>query len=396
MANDIRFLLEVHLIRSREPRYRWRSSELRGSLRTFQRFGLGLVILDELPDREIEHHILGSAGDAGRGDVSVDTCSPSRFPVSTDRSPRSQEEKKKKGSFRKTPTFSNLPPPRCRKPITTKQQNRTPRTLIQHPPRLRLRQRRQPPQLPIRLHLPQPRHLKHKLLDPRALTLQQRPRGRKPMPHDRLLHERFPKRLAVEAVRESGSEGDAGLAGGADGDAEAFVVEVGHDVCHAAAFVADEVFGGDAHVVEGDEGGSGCLPAGGFDLAHRDAWMVEEGHDEEGEAGGAGAGGADGHGGVGGPDAISDPFLGTVDNVEFPVWGLGGCGLDPSDVGAGFWFGDGDADPFLTEQEIGEEAFLKLRATEFQDGRYAVRHPSCQRGRWPLETGPAHLYLIAT
>lgn len=64
--------------------------------------------------------------------------------------------------------------------------------------------------------------------DPRPLGFEARAGFGEPVPHDGLVDEGFAKGFALEDVGEGEGEGNAGLSGGADGDGEAFVVEVGH------------------------------------------------------------------------------------------------------------------------------------------------------------------------
>lgn len=45
--------------------------------------------------------------------------------------------------------------------------------------------------------------------------------------HDGLIHESFAECFAFQSVGDGGGEGDAGLAGDADRDQEAFVIEAG-------------------------------------------------------------------------------------------------------------------------------------------------------------------------
>jgi len=106
---------------------------------------------------------------------------------------------------------------------------------------------------------------------------------RETVAHDRLLHEGFAERLALQTVFERRGNGNARDAVHGDGDGEAFVVEVLHDVFHAMAFDADEVGHGHLDVVELDESCPGGGLAANFDTAHRYTFGVEKGHNEHAE-----------------------------------------------------------------------------------------------------------------
>ena len=76
--------------------------------------------------------------------------------------------------------------------------------------------------------------------------------------------------------------------------------------------------------------------------------------------------------------AIGDPLLGAVDDVVFPVWGLGCGGAETRDVGAGEGFGDGEAHEFLAG-----EAFVRDAVAE--RGVVGPLPDCCQRYHHPRE-----------
>lgn len=281
--------------------------------------------------------------------------------------------------------------PRARVPIPAKQQQRILRAHGDDHARLGLDQRRQAAELAVRVRLAQVAHLVAKRLDPGPQALELRAGAREAVAHHGLLHQRLAERLALEHVGEGGGERGARLRRDAHRDRQPLMVEVGHDVAHAVALLADEVVDGHAHRVELDVRGAARLGALDGDLAHADARVALEGDEQHGEASGAGPAGADGHGGVVGPDAVGDPLFGAVDDVELAVGGLGGGGLDVGDVAAGVGFGDGDAGALAAGEEVGEEALLQGGAAELEDGGDAVGHAGAEGAGGAGDAATRHL-----
>lgn len=104
-----------------------------------------------------------------------------------------------------------------------------------------------------------------------------------------------------------------------DDDADALVIEVGHDDLEPLVLLANEVFHGHLDVFEGDVGGSAAPDALAVHAAGCDAAGAAL-DEEDGDAVHAWAAGADGDGEVVAPDAVGDPFLFAVDDVVFAVF----------------------------------------------------------------------------
>lgn len=70
----------------------------------------------------------------------------------------------------------------------------------------------------------------------------------------------------------------SGLSCTADGDGEAFVVEVCHDIFHAHAFFADQIVCWHDYIVEFDVGGSGTDLSTDFETSHTHTFMSFQWH----------------------------------------------------------------------------------------------------------------------
>lgn len=107
-------------------------------------------------------------------------------------------------------------------------------------------------------------------------------------------------------------------------------VEIRHDDFEAPAFLVQEARDGHLHVLECDEGASGCANSG---IIHRPAVhaLCGERDDQEGYARGARTTGADSSRYVVCPDGIGDPFFRAVDNVVVSI--SNGSSFDIGDVG---------------------------------------------------------------
>ena len=148
---------------------------------------------------------------------------------------------------------------------------------------------------------------------------------------------------------------DAAEAHGLDDDADALVVEVGHDAAEALVFFAEQVGDGHFGVFEGDVRCSRAPHALAVHFSGRHA-AVRALDEEEGHAVHARTAGAHGGGEVVAVDAVCDPFLGPVDDVVFPVVGEFGFAGQTCYVRPGVRLGDGEADAFLAREELGEDA----------------------------------------
>ena len=135
---------------------------------------------------------------------------------------------------------------------------------------------------------------------------------------DRVVDEAFPKRLALVRIFHRLLVADAGEAEALDDDADALVVEVGHDDFEPLVLLAEEILDGDLDVFERDVGRSAGTDALAVHPPGADAFGALD--KEGGDAVHARAAGSDGGGEVIAPDAVGDPFLLAVDDVVFPVF----------------------------------------------------------------------------
>ena len=135
---------------------------------------------------------------------------------------------------------------------------------------------------------------------------------------DRVVDEAFPKRLALVSVFHGLLVADAGEAEALDDDADALVVEIGHDDFEALVLLAEEVLDGDLDVFEGDVGRSAGPDTLAVHPPGADAFGALD--EEGGDAVHARPACSDGGGEVVAPDAVGDPFLFAVDDVVLPIF----------------------------------------------------------------------------
>lgn len=178
---------------------------------------------------------------------------------------------------------------------------------------------------------------------------------------DGVLEEGLAEGLALVGVAVGFFVADAGEAVALDDDAEALVVEVGHDDFEALVFFANEVLDGDLDVFEGDVGGARGPDAGAVHLAGGDTGhgLFDE-EDRNAVHAGVGGASADSNGKVVGPDTVGDPFLLTVDNVVLSIWSLDGGGGQTSDIGSSIRLGDGQTDSLLAVDNTWDDTVLDL------------------------------------
>lgn len=194
-------------------------------------------VLDELPDRQIEHDIFGPARDAGAKDIAIDA-------------------------------LDDLALPRPRVPVAAEQQDGGLRALVEDHAGLGFGERGEAAELGVGRGFAERVELVEEAVEPGLQGLELGGAFGQPVADDGLGDQGVVEGGAFEGVGQRGGEGDARLAGHGDGDDEALVVEVGHEVLHPVAFGADEVGGGDEDVVECDEGRAGCCVAGDVHAAH--------------------------------------------------------------------------------------------------------------------------------
>lgn len=136
---------------------------------------------------------------------------------------------------------------------------------------------------------------------------------------DGVVDEALAEGLALVRVLDGLLVADAREADALDDDADALVVEVGHDHLEALVLLADQVLHGHLDVFEGDVRGAAGPDALAVHLARRYAARaaLDEQDRDAVHAGPAGA-----HGGceVVAPDTVGDPFLLAVDDVVLAVF----------------------------------------------------------------------------
>jgi hypothetical protein len=92
------------------------------------------------------------------------------------------------------------------------------------------------------------------------MALQLRATLRQPMPHNRLVHQRLPKRLSLQTILERCTYRHARKTVHTNTDGESLVIEVLHHIFHAHALLPYQIFDRHENVVELYEGRSrGCL-----------------------------------------------------------------------------------------------------------------------------------------
>ena len=200
--------------------------------------------------------------------------------------------------------------------------------------RLRLQSSNRATKLQHRFRLIHALALEHHVLEPVIRRLNLAGHVGKLEANDGVLDELLAERAPLVSVLDRLLVAHAGEAETLDNDADALVVEIGHDDAEPLVFLADEVLDGDLDVFEGDVGGAGGPDALAVYFAGGDAAEAAL-DEEERDAVHAFAAGADRGGEVLAPDAIGDPFLLSVHDVVFAVFAELGFACDVGDVASG-------------------------------------------------------------
>lgn len=196
--------------------------------------------------------------------------------------------------------------------ITTEEQHSALSTLVQNHCGLGLGQSSQSTKLPVTLLLAEMSQLVENLLHPRPHGLQLSTRLGKSMPHHRLVHECLAESFTLETVGERSRESDTSLAGDANRNDEALVVEVGHDDTHAIAFSANNVRHGHLDIVKLDVRGSTSDLTRDLEAAHGDTGLTLQRNNKYGKTTSARSTRAHSHGSIVGPNAVGDPKKSSV------------------------------------------------------------------------------------
>lgn len=141
---------------------------------------------------------------------------------------------------------------------------------------------------------------------------------------DRVVDQALAERLALVSVLDGLLVADAREADALDDDADALVVEVGHDHSESLVLLADQVLHGDLDILEGDIGGATAPDTLAVHATGADTGEITL-DEQKTEAVHARFAGADGSGEVVGPAAVGDPLLLAIDNVVLAI--LGQLGL---------------------------------------------------------------------
>jgi len=173
---------------------------------------------------------------------------------------------------------------------------------------------------------------------------------------------------------------------------QALVLEVVHDGVEAPVFLAQQVLGRDAAIIEGKLGRVGTEPAGLVELAadleaRRSRLDDKERNTATALGGRVGAGGDDDDVAV---DAVGDEHFCPI---EHPLVTLAnGLRLEPGHVRASAGFGHGDGADFSPGTEVRQVfLFLRLRAAAADVGGRAVRVHG-YGGRKAAESGTSQLF----
>lgn len=127
--------------------------------------------------------------------------------------------------------------------------------------------------------------------------------------NDGLVNQALAKDNALVCPLQALLRDEARGGNGAAGHGPALVVEVAEDDVDALVLLAEQVLDGDLDVVKGDVGGSGGGGVRGLDGLGLDAFATLDENYTQGLAG------ADADDEVVAEDAVSDPLLGSVDNL---------------------------------------------------------------------------------
>jgi hypothetical protein len=159
------------------------------------------------------------------------------------------------------------------------------------------------------------------------------------------------------------------------------MIEIRHDDLEPRVLLSQKVLHRHLDIIEFDERGSRGIDARVGLFASRYAGVIFEGDDEGGDPAGSRAASTDCGGAVVCPDAVCDPFLLAIDDVEFPVWGLFGGGGEAGDVRTSYQsdleggsvrgtlrFGDGETHSLFSSEDGGKESLFLGWGAVVDDG----------------------------
>lgn len=180
---------------------------------------------------------------------------------------------------------------------------------------------------------------------------------------DGVVDEALAKGLALVSILHRLLVADAGETDTLDDDANALVVEVGHDDLEALVLLADQVLDGDLDVLEGNVGGTAAPHTLAVHLAGGDATSAAL-NEKHGDAVHAGTAGANGGGEVVAPDTVGDPLLLTVDDIVLAVLRELSLACQVSNVATGIRLSDGEADALVSVKDSRHDPLDKFGLAE--------------------------------
>jgi hypothetical protein len=205
-------------------------------------------------------------------------------------------------------------------------------------------------------------------------------------PDDGVVDEFLAEGAALVGVLDGFFVADAGEAEALDDDADAFVVEVGHDDCRrdrvsmasedgrdggsqtseALVLLADQVLDGDFHVLECHVGGSATPDALAIHPSGADTAVLTL-DQEHTHSGGTWAPRPHCSREVIAPNAVGDPLLLSIDDVVLAIFRKLGFTGQVGDIATSIRLGNGKTDALVSGQDTGQYPVHKLFLAELND-----------------------------
>lgn len=147
------------------------------------------------------------------------------------------------------------------------------------------------------------------------------------------------------------------------------MIKVTHNHLKAAVFFTDQILNGYLNILEDDVGGTSGSGVARFDFLCLYAFSSLD--EQQRDAKDTRASSTHGNGEVVASLSSGDPFLDTVNDIEFSARGLGRCAFDGSDVATRERLGDGQADLLGSVQALGYDSVSESRFGEVHNRRQA-------------------------
>ena len=178
-------------------------------------------------------------------------------------------------------------------------------------------------------------------------------------------------------------------------DSEGFflplVVEVRHHVPHPHALLPDEILDGDFHIIELDERRPRAEIPTHLQSPHAHSRVPLQRDLQHAQPAGPRPTSPYRHGRIVAPDAVRDPLLRAVDEVEPLVRSLRRSRANVRNIGPSAGLRDRDASPLAPRQEVRQEARLEVRGAEFDQGRHAEGHADGDAAAGARDSGAVDL-----